>query len=57
MMILFWILLIIVLFNISGDHKKYINTLGTSAEEVLKMRYIKGEIDEETFQKMKKTIF
>jgi Predicted membrane protein len=58
MMIFFWILLIIALFYIFGDPKKYINTQrqGTSAEEELKMRYVKGEINEETFEKMKKTI-
>jgi uncharacterized membrane protein len=57
MMIFFWILLIVALFYIFGDHKN-INkqSQGTSAEEVLKMRYVKGEINEDTFEKMKKTI-
>lgn len=59
MMIFFWIVLIIALLYIFGDPKKYINTQnqGISAEEVLKMRYAKGEINEETFEKMKKTIY
>lgn len=60
MMIFFWIVLIIALFYLFGDHKKYDDNdtkkLGIPAEEVLKMRYVKGEIDEETFIKMKKTI-
>lgn len=59
MMILFWILLIVALFYIFDDHIKYKTTQkqGTSAEEVLKIRYAKGEINEETFEQMKKTIY
>lgn len=49
MMIFIWILLILALFYFFVDHKKYFNydthNQGTSAEEVLKMRYIKGEIN------------
>ncbi len=61
MMIFFWILLIVALFYIFGEHKKYYyndtRKLGTSAEEVLNMRYAKGEINEETYERMKKSIF
>lgn len=61
MMIFFWILLIVALFYIFGEHKKYYDydtrKLETSAEEVLKMRYAKGEINEETYERMKKSIF
>lgn len=59
MMIFLWIILIIVVFYILGDHEKHNNKQNqeTSAEDVLKMRYVKGEINDETFEKMKKIIF
>ncbi len=60
MMIFFWIIVIIALFYLLGNHKKYdgndTKKLGIPAEEVLKMRYVNGEIDEKTYTKMKKTI-
>ena len=32
------------------------NRQGAQAEDILKMRYVNGEIDEATFEKMKKTM-
>lgn len=59
MMILFWILLLMAAYYLFGDNKKFSQrqSQGTEAEEILKMRYVKGEINEETFEKMKKNIF
>ncbi|MBH1939838.1 SHOCT domain-containing protein [Mobilitalea sibirica] len=58
MMIFFWILLIIILYYIFNDNERINITRrqDTSAVDVLKMRYVNGEIDEETFIRMKKTI-
>jgi len=58
-MIFVGILFVLGLIYFFGDHKKFSNILrqGDSAEDILKMRYVKGEINEETFEKMKKTIF
>jgi len=58
MMIFFWALMGIGIYylltnkkdvNLGNNHK-------TSPEEKLKERYVNGEIDEETFNKMLKTI-
>lgn len=58
MMILLWIPLVVVLFYMFDDRKKYSHSYstGATAEEILKMRYAKGEISEEAYEKMKKTI-
>jgi uncharacterized membrane protein len=48
-----------VLYYIFSDKEKAQYTSRqepSSAEDILKMRYIKGEINEETFEKMKKMI-
>jgi len=59
MMILYWILIIVALFYIIDSNKMSNSTKNqeTVAEEVLKMRYVQGEINEETYKKMKKTIY
>ena len=58
MMIFFGILLIMALFYMIRGHEKpnMANRQGTPAEDILKMRYVNGEIDEATFEKMKKTM-
>lgn len=58
MMILLWIPLVVVLFYMFDDRNKYSHSHNreTTAEEVLKLRYVKGEINEEAYEKMKKTI-
>ena len=58
MMILIWILLgvgIYYLFVEKGaiDFKK---NKEKDAEDALKLRYVKGEIDDQTYEKMKKLI-
>lgn len=56
MMIFFWILLIMALFYIIHGRENMTDRQVTSAEEALKMRYVNGEIDGDTFERMKKTI-
>lgn len=58
MMIFFWILIIAVIFYLFRDHETKRTTIHSehSPEAVLKERYVNGEIDEETFERMKKTI-
>lgn len=58
MMIFFWALIVFGFYYIiknSGDSMKKSNQYIT-AEELLKERFVKGEIDEATFERMKKTI-
>ncbi len=57
MMIFTWIIvgfLIYYLFKNQDDLNR--KTKNNSAEEILKARYVKGEIDDETFNKMIKII-
>lgn len=58
MMILFWILIVMVLYEVLGNHKRTNDGYRqeNTAEEQLKLRYANGEIDEETFKNMKKNI-
>lgn len=58
MMIFFWILIIAVIFYLFRNHETNRTTIHSehSPEAVLKERYVNGEIDEETFERMKKTI-
>lgn len=58
MMIFFWILIIAVIFYWFRDHEttKTTNHNDHSPEAILKERFVNGEIDEVTFEKMKKTI-
>ncbi|MGB4659386.1 MULTISPECIES: SHOCT domain-containing protein [Clostridia] len=58
MMIFFWILIIAVIFYWFRDHETTKTTFHNdhSPEDMLKERYVNGEINEETFERMKKTI-
>ena len=58
MMIFFWILIVLGFYYIiqnKGDGMKKANQYPT-AQELLKERFVKGEIDEITFERMNKTI-
>ena len=56
-MMLVPILLIILVYWLLSDGKKNIFIKGESnAESILKERYVNGEIDEETFRKMRSVI-
>jgi uncharacterized membrane protein len=55
MMIFFWLLIIFGIYYIVRNDKVKTNS-SAMAEDLLKTRYIKGEIDEATFEQMKKTI-
>jgi putative membrane protein len=56
-MIVWWILIltgIVTFVRWVGGHSK--NDIGSSAIDILKERYAQGEIDKETFEKMKKDL-
>ncbi len=54
---LFWIgVLILIYFLWKNKEEKTFIQSGNSAEEMLKDRYIRGEISEETYTHMKKMI-
>lgn len=57
-MIIWWVLIIAMIFYWFRDHDTTKTTIHRehSPETVLKERYVNGEIDEETFQRMKNTI-
>jgi len=57
-MIFFWILIIAVIFYGLRDHETTKTTFHNdhSPEDILKERYVNGEINEEAFERMKKTI-
>lgn len=58
MMIIFWILIIAVIFYWVRNHETTKTTIHSehSPEDTLKERYVNGEINGETFERMKKTI-
>ncbi|MHB1314200.1 MAG: SHOCT domain-containing protein [Christensenellales bacterium] len=55
-MSLFWIAALAVLAYFLLKDRKHKADAGGDAEEALKRRYINGEIDEETYYRMKRTI-
>jgi len=57
-MILLWILLGVGIYYLIIDKngKNLIDTKKEDAKEALDLRYVKGEIDDETYEKMKKLI-
>ncbi|MGD9569983.1 MAG: SHOCT domain-containing protein [Sedimentibacter sp.] len=56
MMIFIWIILgLFIYYMYKNNESLNINTQKTnSSMEVLKQRYVRGEIDDETFERMKK---
>ena len=58
MMIIFWVLLGVgIYYVLKGNGKIDIGKSGQSdAEAVLKQRYVNGEIDDETYSQMLKTL-
>jgi len=58
MMIFGWLLigLVIYYFIKNGESEKTKCKSGKTAEDILKERYVNGEIDEATYNKMKTTI-
>jgi len=57
-MIFIWILILVIVYYLFKNHEaaKTVNHGEYTPEEILKQRYINGEIDEETFIRMNKTI-
>lgn len=52
MMILFWILIgIVVYYFVKDDRRTGYNKNRTNAEQILKLRYVNGEIDQQTYQR------
>lgn len=58
MMIIIWILIMLVLYHVLSSPRRTNDGYkqGSTAEEALKIRYANGEIDDETYKKMKKNI-
>lgn len=57
MMILLVVLIIAVIyFNTGGKSSQYFNKNSKNPEELLKERFVNGEIDEDTYLSMKETI-
>lgn len=58
MMIFIWIILGLLIYHMYKNNESLnINKQKTnSSMEVLKQRYVRGEIDDETFERMKKII-
>ena len=61
--IIFWLFVIVGIFIIlhalldkKAEPDVSLHTTGQSALEILQMRFAKGEIDEDTFKRMKKDI-
>lgn len=57
-MYIFWIILIVAAYFIFRDQVDFKGHLEkkSTAEDILKMRYVSGEIDEETYLRIKKEI-
>lgn len=56
-MIIIWIAAgFLIYYLLKNDNNINIKSKSKDAEEVLKERYVKGEIDDETFNKMMKII-
>ncbi len=55
MMFIGWIAIGLVVYYVLKDNKTFSNK-SSEAEELVKHRFIKGEIDEETYLRMKKML-
>jgi uncharacterized membrane protein len=56
-MIIFWLLIILAIYYIVNGHENIVLRKDRSlSEDILIKRYINGEIDEETFNKMRNVI-
>lgn len=57
-MILFWIVILALAFYLFKDRIHFDTKKNTDSDalELLKSRYARGEIDEETYQKIKKEL-
>ena len=53
MMILFWVLIGIAIYYLIKDdnNEKQMKKTKNNAEEVLKLRFVNGEIDQETYKR------
>ena len=58
MMIILWVLLVVGIYYVlkSNDIIDFDRNSQSDPEKVLKERYVNGEIDEETYSKMRKTL-
>lgn len=53
MIVLPLLILVVVYFLITGDKNKLFTQKEDEAEKLLKERFVNGEIDEETYKRMK----
>ena len=56
MMLVPILVIVLVYLMVSGDGKKFLSKNEDSSERVLKERFVNGEIDEETYLKMKSVL-
>ena len=55
-MIIFWVIVIYLVFRGSRDWTSTRSESWHSAEDILKERYVKGDINKEEFEKMRKDL-
>jgi putative membrane protein len=56
MMLVPILVIVLVYLMVSGDGKKFLSKNEDNPERVLKERFVNGEIDEETYLKMKSVL-
>lgn len=56
MMLIGWVLIGVVIYYVLKNEKGLTFSSKSNAEELLKERYVNGEIDEETYLNMKNTL-
>ncbi|MFZ7120832.1 MAG: SHOCT domain-containing protein [Eubacteriaceae bacterium] len=56
MMLIGWVLIGVVIYYVLKNDRGLTFSSKSSAEELLKERYVNGEIDEETYLKMKNVL-
>lgn len=50
------LVIVLIYLLVSGDGKKYLSKNEDNSERILKERFVNGEIDEETYLKMKNVL-
>ena len=50
------LIIVLVYLFVSGDGKKVLSKYDDSSERILKERFVNGEIDEETYLRMKSVL-
>jgi len=56
MMLLPILLIVVLYFVVTGDQKNFFTSKVDESERLLKERFVNGEIDEETFKRMKSVL-